>query len=196
MNFEILTGLVTFAFVSSITPGPNNLMLMNSGANYGFKLTVPHFLGVGIGFTIMIVLVGLGLMQLFEQFPISYEILKVFSIVYMVYLAVKIATIAHSPKHNNLKSKPLSFMQAAIFQWVNPKAWTMALTAISIYAPANSLFAIVIVAVIFGLINLPCIGAWIILGQKIQVILTSKIRLKLFNFTMASLLIFSLFSAL
>ena len=80
MNFEVLSALIVFAFVSSITPGPNNLMLMNSGANFGFKKTIPHMLGVGIGFTLMIALVGLGVIKLFDTFPLSYEILKVLSI--------------------------------------------------------------------------------------------------------------------
>lgn len=84
MNFEIYTALIIFAFVSSITPGPNNLMLMNSGANFGFKQTVPHLLGVGIGFVLMIVLVGMGIMQLFIQFPLSYDILKAISIIYLI----------------------------------------------------------------------------------------------------------------
>ena len=91
MNIEVLSALIVFAFVSSITPGPNNLMLMNSGANFGFKKTIPHMLGVGMGFTLMIALVGFGVIKLFDEFPLSYEILKVLSIVYLLYLAFKIA---------------------------------------------------------------------------------------------------------
>ncbi len=196
MDYEIFTGLTIFAFVSSITPGPNNLMLMSSGANFGFKQTIPHFLGVGIGFTLMIILVGLGLMQLFDSFPISYEILKVLSIIYLVYLAFKIARSASITEQKNEKLKPLTFIQAALFQWVNPKAWTMALTSISIYAPSNSFIAVLLVAIIFGLINLPCISSWIVLGQKMKLILTDQKRFKIFNITMASLLILSLYPTL
>jgi len=136
MTFEILTALTIFAFVSSITPGPNNLMLMNSGANFGFKQTIPHMLGVGLGFTFMVLLVGLGVIQLFDRFPMSYDILKVLSIVYLVYLAFKIATSTGSIEQKSSTSTPFTFAQAALFQWVNPKAWTMALTSISIYAPS------------------------------------------------------------
>lgn len=193
MDYEIFTGLTLFAFVSSITPGPNNLMLMSSGANFGFKQTVPHFLGVGIGFTLMIILVGLGLMQLFDSFPMSYEILKVLSIIYLLYLALKIARSGSITEQNNEKLKPLTFIQAALFQWVNPKAWTMALTSISIYAPSNSFISVLLVAIIFGLINLPCISSWIVLGQKMKLILTDQKRFKIFNITMASLLILSLY---
>ena len=92
MTQEIILAFAAFAFVSSITPGPNNLMLMSSGANFGFKMTVPHLMGVIVGFAIMIELVGLGVMQLFNAFPVTYDILKVVSIVYLLYLAFKIAT--------------------------------------------------------------------------------------------------------
>jgi len=196
MDYEIFTGLTLFAFVSSITPGPNNLMLMSSGANFGFKQTVPHFLGVGIGFTMMIILVGLGLMQLFDSFPVSYEILKVLSIIYLLYLAFKIARSGSITEQDNEKLKPLTFIQAALFQWVNPKAWTMALTSISIYAPSNSSISVLLVAIVFGLINLPCISSWIVLGQKMKLILTDQKRFKIFNITMASLLILSLYPTL
>jgi len=196
MNAEILTALAIFAFVSSITPGPNNLMLMNSGANYGFKRTLPHALGVGIGFTVMVALVGLGIMQLFDIFPISYQILKVLSIVYLLYLAGKIAMSNSSIETENSNAKPFTFVQAAMFQWVNPKAWTMALTAISVYAPTKSLGAVLFVSLVFGLVNFPCISGWVVLGQKMQVFLTNKKRLRVFNGSMAALLVLSLYPVL
>jgi len=191
MDYDIFTALTIFAFVSSITPGPNNLMLMNSGANFGFKQTIPHLLGVGIGFTLMIVLVGMGVMQIFSSFPFSYEILKALSIIYLVYLALKIARSGSTTEQKSTSAKPLTFIQAALFQWVNPKAWTMALTAVSIYAPSQSFVAILLVALIFGVINLPCISSWIVLGQKMQLVLTAPKHLKIFNITMALLLIIS-----
>jgi threonine/homoserine/homoserine lactone efflux protein len=196
MNFDVLSALIIFAFVSSITPGPNNLMLMNSGANFGFKKTMPHLLGVGIGFTLMIALVGLGVIKLFDAFPLSYEILKVLSIIYLLYLAFKIASSTGNFEQKSSSAKPFSFIQAALFQWVNPKAWTMALTSISIYAPTKSLSAVLLVAIVFGIVNLPCISAWIVLGQKIQILLTDQKRLRAFNISMATLLILSLYPAL
>ncbi|MFB0981134.1 MAG: LysE family translocator [Alteromonadaceae bacterium] len=196
MNFDVLSALIIFAFVSSITPGPNNLMLMNSGANFGFKKTMPHLLGVGIGFTLMIALVGLGVIKLFDAFPMSYEILKVLSIIYLLYLAFKIASSTGNFEQKSSSAKPFSFIQAALFQWVNPKAWTMALTSISIYAPTKSLSAVLLVAIVFGIVNLPCISAWIVLGQKIQILLTDQKRLRAFNISMATLLILSLYPAL
>ena len=191
MNIELLSALALFALVSSITPGPNNFMLMSSGANFGFKRTVPHMLGVALGFVLMLVLVGLGVMQLFDLFPISYQVLKVLCISYLFYLAYKIAT-SHAPDSScKDETKPFTFVQAALFQWVNPKAWTMALSAISIYAPSKTFNAILLVGLVFGLINLPCVSSWTLLGQKLQNYLNDPRRLRLFNITMALLLTFS-----
>ena len=139
MTNELLAGLGLFALVSSITPGPNNLMLMASGANYGFRLTIPHMLGVSIGFMLMALLVGMGLAQLFQVFPVSYTVLKVVSVLYLLFLAWKIATAATPGSNTSASGQPFTFVQAALFQWVNPKAWTMALTAITIYAPSHTL---------------------------------------------------------
>jgi threonine/homoserine/homoserine lactone efflux protein len=153
-------------------------------------------LGVGIGFTFMIVLVGLGVMQIFVRFPASYDTLKAVSIIYLIYLSLKIALSTSIAVNEKEKAKPLTFMQASLFQWVNPKAWTMALTSISVYAPTKGPMAVLIVAIIFGIINLPCISSWIVLGQKMQKFLTNKKRLKVFNITMALLLLLSLYPAI
>ena len=195
MSFEILTALALFALVSSITPGPNNLMLMSSGANFGFKRTTPHLLGVTLGFMLMLVLVGLGIMQLFDLFPPSYLILKVFCIVYLLYLAFKIAT-SNAQQKASSESKPFTFIQAALFQWVNPKAWAMALSAVSLYAPDKNLTSVLIVSLVFGLINLPCVSSSTLLGEKLQHWLASPKRLKAFNYLMAILLIASVMFSL
>ena len=197
MTQEIILAFAAFAFVSSITPGPNNLMLMSSGANFGFKMTVPHLLGVVVGFAIMIELVGLGVMQLFNAFPVTYDILKVVSIVYLLYLAYKIATATPSEsKESAGKIKPFSFIQAALFQWVNPKAWTMALTAVSVYAPEQNLLTVTIISVIFAVVGFPCVVSWIVLGQKMQSILSQPSHMQKFNWAMAGLLVISIVPAL
>ena len=195
MTFETLTALTLFAFVSSATPGPNNLMLMASGANYGFKRSIPHMLGIAIGFTLMIVLVGAGLLQLFDAWPTSYTVLKVFSVVYMTWLAWKIASAAPA-KSAEATGTPMTFLQAAAFQWVNPKAWAMALTALSVYATDATLLAFGLVALVFGLVNLPSITIWTVMGQQMARILTNPARLRAFNWTMAALLMASLFPVL
>ena len=197
MTQEIILAFAAFAFVSSITPGPNNLMLMSSGANFGFKMTVPHLMGVVVGFAIMIELVGLGVMQLFNAFPVTYDILKVLSIIYLLYLAYKIATATPSESKDIAeKSKPFSFMQAALFQWVNPKAWTMALTAVSVYAPEQNLLTVTVISVIFAIVGFPCVVSWIVLGQKMQAILRQPSHMQKFNWAMAGLLIISIVPAL
>ena len=192
MTYEILIALAVFAFVSSITPGPNNLMLMASGANFGFRRTIPHMLGVGFGFVFIILLVCAGLIQIFDAYPISYSILKTCSVAYLLYLAWKIAN-AVPARTGASTGTPMTFLQAAAFQWVNPKAWTMALTAISAYTPERSLYAILIVGLIFGLINLPSVGSWTLLGQQMARLLQSPARLRAFNWIMAGLLVASLY---
>ncbi len=192
MTYELLTALAAFALVTSITPGPNNLMLMASGANFGFRRTLPHMFGVGLGFVFMVVLVGVGLIQLFDAYPLSYTVLKLLSVAYLVFLAWKIATAAPADGAKTT-GKPFTFLQAALFQWVNPKAWAMALTAVSVYTPTQSLATITLVAVIFGAINLPSVGSWTLLGQQMQRLLTSPRRLRIFNVSMAMLLVASLY---
>lgn len=195
MTHDLLIALVAFAFVSSITPGPNNLMLMASGANFGFRRTIPHMLGIGLGFTFMVLLVGAGLVQVFDAFPVSYQILKVVSVLYLLFLAWKIANAAPVEGQEDAGT-PMTFLQAAAFQWVNPKAWTMALTAITAYTPSQNLSAVLIVALVFGAVNLPSVSTWTVLGQQMARILTNPRRLILFNWSMALLLIASLYPVL
>jgi threonine/homoserine/homoserine lactone efflux protein len=195
MTYEVLSALILFAFVSSITPGPNNLMLMASGANFGFLRTVPHMLGIGLGFTFMVLMVGAGLMQVFEAIPASHTVLKVLSIAYLLYLAWKIGN--SSPVADQAATgTPMTFLQAAAFQWVNPKAWTMALTAISVYAPDRTGWTIVLVAATFGAVNLPCVSSWTVIGQQMAKLLKSPRRLIAFNWTMAALLVLSIIPTL
>lgn len=196
MTIELLVALTIFAVVSTVTPGPNNLMLMSSGANFGFKRTMPHMAGITLGFGLMVILVGMGLMTVFDQFPASHLVLKVLSIVYLVYLAYKIARAGKPAQSEVEGAKPLTFFQACAFQWVNPKAWTMALTAISVYSPDRSLLSIAVIAAIFIMANVPSVGVWTILGQKISVLLSNQRRLALFNYTMAVCLLASIYPVL
>ena len=197
MTTDLFAALAVFAFVSSITPGPNNLMLMTSGINFGMRRTVPHMLGVSLGFTLMIVLIGLGVMKVIDAMPGSMLFITIASGLYLLYMAWKIATTSTSPAENDaavVKSKPFTFLQAAAFQWVNPKAWTMALTAISAYAPKSQGWAgVFIVAGVFGIINLPSTGAWAVMGAKMRRFLSDPVRLKAFNIVAALLLVASLY---
>ena len=194
MNIEILTALILFAFVGSVTPGPNNLMLMASGANFGVRRTLPHVAGIVLGFGIMVVLVGTGLIQVFDAYPVSYAILRYFSIAYLSWLAWKIATA--TPATERAVGRPLSALQAALFQWVNPKAWAMALTAITVYAPSQSLTAVAWLALVLCLVNLPSIFVWVVLGSSLKRFLDNGARLRAFNYTMALLLLATLYPVL
>lgn len=195
MTYDLFLALALFALVSSITPGPNNLMLMASGANFGFRRTLPHMLGIGLGFTFMVLLVGAGLAQVFDAVPYSYTGLKIVSVVYLLWLAWKIAHAAPI-QTGEAAGRPFTFLQAAAFQWVNPKAWAMALTAISAYTPDHSTAAVALVALTFGAINLPSVSTWTVLGQQMARLLTNPRRLTAFNWTMAALLVASLYPVL
>ncbi len=196
MTWNLILALGIFCTVATITPGPNNLMVMTSGANYGFRRTMPHMLGIAFGFTFMVLLVGAGLIQVFDAFPVTHQILTVLCVGYLLWLAWKI-TNATAPTDGAAENgKPFTFFQAAMFQWVNPKGWSMALSAITIYASDRSLLAIALVAGMFGLVALPCISLWTVLGQQMRRILTNQARLRVFNYSMAALLVASLIPVL
>lgn len=195
MTTDLFFAFAAFALIASITPGPNNLMLMASGTNFGLVRSIPHALGVSIGFTAMVLLVGLGLAQVFAAFPVAHDVLKVLCAVYLIYLAWKIAT-APPPKPGVAQGKPMTFVQAALFQWVNPKGWSMALTAVSAYAVSDNIWSYVTIAVLFGIINLPSIGVWTVLGVQMRRFLDNPRALRAFNIGAALLLVGSLYPAL
>lgn len=195
MSLELFWGLLLFAFVSSITPGPNNLMLMASGANFGFRRSVPHMLGVAGGFVFMLLLMGAGLSRVFDLYPVLHQAMTVLSVVYMLYLAWKIARAAPVRSTGSVGA-PFSFLQAAAFQWVNPKAWAMAITACTVYTPDPSWLNIMAVALVFGSVNLPSVGSWTLIGQQMARFLTNPARLVAFNWVMAALLVVSLYPVL
>lgn len=195
MTLDLLTVLLAFAFVSAMTPGPNNLMLVASGANFGFRRTVPHMLGITIGFPAMIFLVGLGVMRLFDLWPPSYVILKVLSVAYLLYLAWKIANAA-PPQEATAEGRPLTFLQSAAFQWVNPKAWSMALSAITLYATSRDLAAILWVVGAFFVVSFVSTTSWTVLGQQVQRFLKDPGTLRKFNIFMAVLLVATLIPVL
>lgn len=196
MTVELLIALIGFALVSSVTPGPNNMMLLASGANFGLRRSVPHMLGISIGHSFMVTLVGLGLGQAFVIYPLAFSVMQVLSVVYLTYLAWKIANAA-PPEAARAQGKPFSFLQAAAFQWVNPKAWYMSVTAVTNYTPDSGLLTgALIVAGVFAMTNLPSITLWAGMGTQLRRVLTNPVRLRAFNWTMATLLMLSLWPVL
>ncbi|MET0100984.1 MAG: LysE family translocator [Sedimenticola sp.] len=192
MSYQLYTSFIAFTLVALVTPGPNSLMLLTSGVNYGFRRTIPHILGIVLGFALMIFLVGVGLMQIFDIYPVTYDFLKVFSIAYLLYLAWKIA-VSTSHCEAEKSAKPFTFLQAALFQWVNPKAWAIALAIISLYTPSRDLVFISIIFISFVVMGLPVVSFWALLGKQMQHILTNPIRLRTFNISMAAILVASLY---
>ncbi len=196
-SLNLLSAFVLFAFVSSITPGPNNTMLLASGVNFGVRRSVPHALGVSIGFMVMVLAVGLGLGEVFKVYPAVYSVLRYAGAAYLLYLAWKIATSGPMSANSPESRKPLSFLGAAAFQWVNPKAWVMAVGAITTYTPAQGyLVNVVVIALVFCLVNLPAVCVWVMFGSALRRFLQDPRWLRLFNLLMAALLVLSLYPLL
>ncbi|MEJ8797152.1 LysE family translocator [Trinickia caryophylli] len=192
LPFAVVSAAMTFALVMSITPGPNNTMLLASGVNFGFRRTVPHMVGITFGCMVMMIVIGLGLGRLFEHVPVLYTVLETVSVAYLLYLAWKIA-VSQGPAVGNGDRRPMTFWQAAAFQWVNPKAWMMAVTGVTAFRLHDNLVAnALLLALAFAIVNLPSISVWTAFGVGLRRILSSPIVLRAFNWTMAALLLASI----
>jgi threonine/homoserine/homoserine lactone efflux protein len=190
---EIFWALAAFAFVAAITPRPNNLMLMTSGVKYGFGRTLPHLAGVILGFALMVALVGLGLDVILRRYPQILPIMRVVGSIYMIWLAVTIA-LAKPISEIEPGGRPIGFLAAAGFQWVNPKAWVMALSALATYAGVVDGYtgSVLLIATLSALITIPCSGAWTLFGAALSRLLGDPRIARPFNWTMASLLVASI----
>ncbi len=192
---DIIAAFGLFAFVTSITPGPNNLMLLASGMNHGFRATIPHMLGISCGFLLMLLAVGFGLGEVFARHPVIYSVMKWAGTVYLIYLAWRIANAGALTKAGagNAHRGPLGVMGAALFQWVNPKAWVMAVSAFSIYVPPASGWTVnTAMSIFFAAVNLPCVSCWALFGSRLRRWLGEPRRARRFNIAMALLLVASL----
>jgi threonine/homoserine/homoserine lactone efflux protein len=195
---QLLLSLSLFAFVTSVTPGPNNMMLLASGVNFGFAASIRHIVGISSGFLLMLLAVGLGLGQVFVAYPIAHELMKWAGALYMVYLAWCIAQ-SGQPKSSGAPGAnrgPMGFWSAAAFQWINPKAWVMAVGYFSTYVPAGGDLAYVALAsLLFAGVNLPSCGSWALMGQHLRRFLANDFHRKVFNRVMAGLLLASIIPA-
>ena len=201
MNLETLLAFSLYVFSTSITPGPNNTMMLASGVNFGFARSLPHMLGITAGFCFMVLLMGLGLGAVFTQIPQLYSVLRWGGAAYMLYLAWKILNSApmktEMATEDGTTSKPLGFFGAAAFQWVNPKAWVMALGAITTYLPAeHSLGQLLFLVAVLGIINLPSTGSWALFGSSMRRYLQDPKFLRIFNAAAAAALVLSLYPVL
>ena len=188
MTSETLLALAVFAFVTSVTPGPNNMMLLASGVNFGFARTIPHMLGIGFGFTSMLAVVGFGLGTLLTMSPLVHGLFKVACAGYMLLLAWRLAR-SGSMGGGDTAARPMRFHEAALFQWINPKAWAMALTAAAVYVNPDALVpSVIAVSLVFGAINLPTVSVWAAFGVALRGALSAPSRLRAFTIVMAILL--------
>ena len=189
MGLDVFLALVVFAFVSSVTPGPNNLMLLASGVNFGFRRTVPHMAGIGFGFWLLLMAVGLGLGAMLSAFPALHLALKIAGGAYLLYLAWRVAMSRSMSSGVAGQGRPMTFLEAVAFQWVNPKAWVMAVTAMAIYTdPQRPLLTVVLVAAAFAIVNFPSVSVWAAFGVALRGFLADPVRLKWFNIAMGVLL--------
>lgn len=189
----LIVGFLVFAIVASVTPGPNNLMLMASGATFGLRRSLPHVAGVCLGFSAMTLAVGLGLAGLFRVLPWLYLVLRWGAAAYILYLAFRLAT-AKGVGQGFAGLKPMSFWGAAAFQWINPKAWVMALGAVATYArPDRFVQGVGLIALVFLLFSMVSCLTWASFGVGIKRFLKEGWHLRVFNGAMAVLLAASLY---
>ena len=193
MTPDILAALALFCFAASITPGPNNAMLLASGANFGLRATLPHLAGVVLGFALLILVIGAGLGALFAAYPPLHTGLKIVGGAYLLWLAARIAT-AKGMAGRESGGRPITFLEAAAFQWVNPKAYAMAVGAVAAYVPrGGGAGDLLLLTLVFGLVNLPCVSAWMVAGVGLRRVLERPAALRAFNLLMAGLLVASLY---
>jgi threonine/homoserine/homoserine lactone efflux protein len=188
---EKLLPFVLFAIVGSVTPGPNNMISTASGAAFGFVRTLPQMLGVSVGFPLMMVALGLGLGQIFLHLPWLHEVMRYAGAAFLLYLAWRIASSAGVEETE--AGQPLTFVEAAIFQWLNPKAWTLALGALAAFTTPGlgmgaSLLEIGLLAALFGVIAFLALVIWCLFGVVIARALRNARRQKIFQLSLAALL--------
>ena len=193
MSHQLILAFVVFAVVMFFTPGPNNVMLLASGLNFGFRRTVPHIAGVTFGFAFMVGSVGIGLGTMFMAYPILQTVLKYAGAAYLIYLAVVIAMSEPVAPHQDRRG-PMTFWGAAMFQWVNAKGWVMVIGTITAYAAIAAYPWNITIQVALSLVlgALSC-TAWALFGSSLRPVLTSRRVVRTFNVIMALLLLASLY---
>ena len=194
---QLAIAFIAFAAATLFTPGPNNIMLMASGLNYGFRRTLPHVAGVTIGFSFLVAVIGLGLGAVFAAYPVLHTILKYAGAAYLIYLAIVIALSGPADTDGSGERKPMTFLGAAMFQWVNVKGWVIAVGAITAYAaiaayPLN----IAALSILLFVIGLGSSLTWVLLGTSLQAVVKSPRAVRIFNVVMAVLLLASLYPVL
>jgi threonine/homoserine/homoserine lactone efflux protein len=193
---ELWIAFAVYAVVTSVTPGPNNMMLLATGVNHGVARALPHLLGVNLGFAFLLACTGLGLGALFQAFPLLQGFLKVAGALYLLHLAWKVGT--SGPIDGEAEARPpITFLEAAAFQWINPKGWMMALGAVAAYVPEGGYLAnLAVVVFSFAALGFPCSLAWVVAGAGLRRVLADPRRVRAINVAMALALVASLAATL
>ncbi len=190
---ETVLPLIVFAFAASATPGPNNVMMTASGAAFGFLRSIPHILGITLGFPVMFFAVGFGLGEVFTRYPQVHLVLKYVGAAYLLYLAWRIAQAGRADA-GEAGGRPLTFLEAAAFQWVNPKAWMIAVSAIPAFTTigGNYYAELVLIGAVFAMVTLPSCSAWCLFGVGIRQLIRTPETARIVNLVLASLVALSI----
>jgi len=188
---DLIVPLVVFAVVGSLSPGPNNVLVTASGTAFGFSRSVPQIVGVAIGFAAMVMAVGLGLTQVIAAYPEIHRWLRLVGAAYLITLAARIA-LSGGPGTSPALRRPLGFFEAALFQWVNPKAWTLVLGVVAAFTTVggNLTLELALIALVFVLAILPSLALWCLFGVAIARFLSSRAR-RIANLVLAGLVVAS-----
>lgn len=203
MPLEQLIALTGFVIVMTGTPGPNNMMLLASGANFGFRRSIPHIVGITLGCQVLLLAIAMGLGQLLIRIPVLELVLKVlcgFALLYLTWMLIKPAfssapvVISDSPASDEPDARPLSLWQAALFQWVNPKAWMMMVTAIATYTQPETIWRnTLLIGLLFAVLGMPVISLWNLFGASLRAFLMDPVKARVFNLVMGVLLLGSMY---
>ncbi|WP_316015842.1 LysE family translocator [Roseobacter sp. HKCCA0434] len=189
MPIETVIAIVALAAGTVWTPGPNNALLASSGARFGFRRTLPHAMGVALGFPVMCFVMALGLGQVFVAQPLLGEVLRWIGAALLLWIAWKTLN-AKPPGQAEGAARPWTFLQASAFQWVNPKAWVMAVSMITQFVTGqNPLSEAAAVAGVYALIGLTSATGWSAFGAALQRVLSTRARMFAFNACMAGLIV-------
>lgn len=194
MPIDVFLALAVFAFVMAFTPGPNNILLTASGVNFGFVRTVPHLLGVDIGFVVLLAVFAAGLGLIFAALPALQLVLKIAGAAYMLWLAWKVASAKPVAGNADAPGRPMTFLQAAAFQWVNPKAFVAALSGVAVYMrPGHEREDFAVVLAVFGLATVLSTATWAGFGVALRRFLRDPVHARIFNVCMGLLLVASIY---
>ncbi|MEM1155491.1 MAG: LysE family translocator [Pseudomonadota bacterium] len=193
MTYGDMAALFAFVLVATIAPGPNNLMLVANAANFGVRRSISYMAGVATGTASMILVLGVGMDQIYEAIPWFQWVLKVLGSAYLLYLAYKIGTTKVPPQHTELHGHPIQFWQIFGFQWLNPKAWTIAITAVAFLEQSNNWYDVLTIAIIFFILSVFSSVVWALVGSSLSRLLADPVKMRRINITLGCVLVFAVF---